>query len=120
VRRLATACALVAALAVAGCGEKKDVLRPSADQHLELMLDYFPNADHAPIYSAQAHGDFKAAAAESVVELLAPVRERYAELRPDTAALEQTLAAGAEKARAIAAQTLTEVRERMGVGSPPN
>ena len=60
-RRLATACALVAALAVAGCGEKKDVLRPSADQHLELMLDYFPNADHAPIYSAQAHGDFKAA-----------------------------------------------------------
>ncbi|MEK6252582.1 MAG: tryptophan--tRNA ligase, partial [Actinomycetota bacterium] len=65
------------------------------------------------------YGDFKAAAAESVVELLAPVRERYAELRPDTAALEQTLAAGAEKARSITSATLAEVRERMGVGSPP-
>ena len=38
-----------------------------------------------------------------MVELLAPVRERYAELRPDEAALEAVLAAGAEKARAIAA-----------------
>src|SRR5204862_4980940 len=25
------------------------------------MLDYFPNADHAPIYAAQSHGDFKQA-----------------------------------------------------------
>jgi putative hydroxymethylpyrimidine transport system substrate-binding protein len=46
---------------VAGCGEKKDVLRPPATQQFQLMLDYFPNADHAPIYSAQAAGDFKAA-----------------------------------------------------------
>ena len=70
-------------------------------------------------FEGSGYGDFKAAAAESVVELLAPVRERYAELRPDTAALEQTLAAGAEKARSIASATLAEVRERMGVGSPP-
>ena len=51
-----------------------------------------------------------------MVELLAPVRERYAELRPDEAALEAVLAAGAEKARAIAAPTLADVRERMGFG----
>jgi tryptophanyl-tRNA synthetase len=70
-------------------------------------------------FEGSGYGDFKAAAAESVIELLAPVRERYAELRPDTAALEQTLAAGAEKARSIASSTLAEVRERMGVGSPP-
>ena len=37
-----------------------------------------------------------------MVDLLAPVRERYAELRPDEAALEAALAEGAEKARAIA------------------
>jgi tryptophanyl-tRNA synthetase len=46
------------------------------------------------------------------------VRERYAELRPDRAALESVLTTGAEKARAIAAPTLAEVRERMGVGAP--
>jgi tryptophanyl-tRNA synthetase len=69
-------------------------------------------------FEGAGYGDFKQAVAESVVDLLAPVRERYAELRPDTAALEQTLEAGAEKARAIASQTLADVRERMGVGPP--
>ena len=38
-------------------------------------------------------------------------------LRPDEAALEAALAAGAEKARAIAAATLAEVRDAMGVGA---
>jgi len=67
-------------------------------------------------FEGQGYGDFKKAVAEAVVELLAPVRERYADLRPDEAALEVALAAGAEKARAIAAPTLAEVRERMGIG----
>jgi tryptophanyl-tRNA synthetase len=62
------------------------------------------------------YGDLKKAVAEGVVELLAPVRERYAELRPDERALEEALAAGAEKARAMAAPTVAEVRERMGIG----
>ncbi len=67
-------------------------------------------------FSDAGYGDFKQAVAEAVVELLAPVRERYAELRPDEAALEGALAAGAEKAREIAAGTLAEVRGRMGIG----
>ena len=67
-------------------------------------------------FADAGYGDFKQAVAEAVVELLAPVRERYAELRPDEAALEAVLAAGAEKARAIAAPTLADVRERMGYG----
>jgi tryptophanyl-tRNA synthetase len=69
-------------------------------------------------FEGAGYGDFKAAVAEAVIEMLAPVRERYAELRSDQAALEQVLAAGAEKARAIAAPTLADVRERMGVGAP--
>ena len=67
-------------------------------------------------FAEAGYGDFKKAVAEGVVELLAPVRERYAELRPDQAALETALAAGAEKARAIAAATLADVRDRMGIG----
>ena len=69
-------------------------------------------------FEGAGYGDFKQAVAEGVVEMLAPVRERYAELRPDQAALEEALAAGAEKARAIAVPTLADVRERMGVGAP--
>jgi tryptophanyl-tRNA synthetase len=70
-------------------------------------------------FEGAGYGDFKQAVAAGIVELLAPVRERYAELRPDEAALEAALAAGAEKARAIAAPTLVDVRERMGYGSAP-
>jgi tryptophanyl-tRNA synthetase len=67
-------------------------------------------------FDGVGYGDFKAAVADGVVELLAPVRERYEEIRPDEAALEATLAAGAEKARAIASVTVADVRERMGFG----
>jgi tryptophanyl-tRNA synthetase len=67
-------------------------------------------------YAGSGYGDFKAAVAEAVVDYLNPVRERYAELRSDTSALEEILAAGAEKARAIASGTLADVRAVMGVG----
>ena len=68
-------------------------------------------------FAGAGYGDFKKAVAEGVVELLAPVRERYTELRPDEGALEEILAAGAEKARSLAQPTLAEVRERMGIGA---
>jgi tryptophanyl-tRNA synthetase len=67
-------------------------------------------------FGGSGYGDFKGAVAEAVVDLLAPVRERYEELRPDEAALERTLSEGADKARAIASQTLAEVRSAMGIG----
>jgi len=67
-------------------------------------------------FSGSGYGDFKGAVAEAVVEFLAPVRERYEELRPDEAALEAALGAGAEKARAIASETLAEVRSAIGIG----
>ena len=56
--------------------------------------------------------------AEAVIEMLAPVRERYEALRPDEAELERILAQGAEKARAIASQTLADVRRVMALGPP--
>jgi putative hydroxymethylpyrimidine transport system substrate-binding protein len=58
-RRLALT--LLVAAVLAGCGEKEDVLEPRGSKHVELMLDYFPNADHAGIYAAQAGGDFEQA-----------------------------------------------------------
>jgi tryptophanyl-tRNA synthetase len=67
-------------------------------------------------FDGAGYGDFKQAVAEAVVELLDPVRERYEELRPDQAELDRILAAGAEKARALAAPVVADVRERMGFG----
>jgi tryptophanyl-tRNA synthetase len=65
------------------------------------------------------YGDLKAAVAAAVVDYLAPVRERYEQLRGDEATLEEVLAGGAERARAIAAATLVDVRDVMGLGAPP-
>ena len=67
-------------------------------------------------FEGAGYGDFKKAVAEGVVELLNPVRERYAGLRPDVAALEATLAAGAKKARTLAPPVLADVRAAMGFG----
>jgi tryptophanyl-tRNA synthetase len=69
-------------------------------------------------FEGAGYGDFKSAVAEAVVEYLAPVRERYGELRGDVQALEAILADGAARAHAIAARTLVDVRRLMGVGAP--
>ena len=50
--------ALLAVGLLAGCGEKDESLGPKKATKMRLLLDYFPNADHAGIYSAQAGGDF--------------------------------------------------------------
>ena len=66
-------------------------------------------------FASSRYGDFKVAVGEAVVEYLRPVRERYTELRADEAELGRILGRGAEGARALAAETLADVRERMGV-----
>ena len=58
-KRLLIALALLCALVAAGCGEKDESLEPGAAEPFEIMLDFFPNADHAAIYAAEAGGHFK-------------------------------------------------------------
>jgi putative hydroxymethylpyrimidine transport system substrate-binding protein len=45
-------------LALSACGERKDTISAPKLQSLRVMLDYFPNADHAPLYAAQAERYF--------------------------------------------------------------
>ena len=75
-----------------------------------------PEAIEAEMRSARGYGDLKAATAAAVVEMLGSVRERYAELRGDEAQLDAILDDGAEKARALARETLGDVRAAMGYG----
>jgi tryptophanyl-tRNA synthetase len=67
-------------------------------------------------FADSRYGDFKTAVAETVVETIAPIRDRYLELAADPGELERMLSAGADRARAIASETVADVRERMGVG----
>jgi putative hydroxymethylpyrimidine transport system substrate-binding protein len=55
------ACAVLAAacaLALAACGEKTESTGPAKRESVRLMLDFFPNADHAGLYAAQGTGAF--------------------------------------------------------------
>jgi tryptophanyl-tRNA synthetase len=70
-------------------------------------------------FDGQGYGTFKDAVADSVIEMLAPIQARYAELRSDMAELDRILAHGAERARAASAPTLSAMYERMGFVAPP-
>ena len=95
--------------------------KPGVSNLIEILAvarETTPEQVEADMREARGYGDLKFAVAEAVTEMLAPVRERYVELRSDEQALEDVLARGAEGARAIAADTLVDVRECMGVGPP--
>jgi tryptophanyl-tRNA synthetase len=100
----------------------REIVRSPEKPGISNLIDILAvarGADQAAIEaefdgSGYGYGDFKKAVAEAVVDYLEPVRERYAELRPDEAELDRILGLGAEKARAIAAPVLADVRERMG------
>ena len=59
-RRVAIVVAVFLALALSACGAKQDVISTSKTKSFTVMLDWFPNADHAALYSAISHGDFRA------------------------------------------------------------
>lgn len=54
--RSTAALLLILAAGLAGCGEREETVEPGEPVELELLLDFFPNADHAPIYAAEANG----------------------------------------------------------------
>ena len=53
--------ALACALMLGACSSEQDVTSAPSSKPFSVMLDFFPNADHAPLYAAIAHGDFRAA-----------------------------------------------------------
>ena len=59
--------------------------------------------------------DCKKILAEKMEEVKGPIRERAKTLRADPAALDRLLDSGAEKARAVAAETMQIVRDRVGI-----
>jgi putative hydroxymethylpyrimidine transport system substrate-binding protein len=63
VRRLLLPAALVAglALALSACGSKTETTSAGRLAHVTLELDFFPNADHAALYTAIANGYFRQA-----------------------------------------------------------
>jgi tryptophanyl-tRNA synthetase len=91
------------------------------DTILQLYRHVAPEADARDLerrYRAGGVGyaEAKALLADAIDRLLAPARQRHAELMADPQGLEETLAHGAARARASAAPTVRAVREATGLG----
>lgn len=66
-------------------------------------------------FAGKGYGDFKVTVGEAVAEELRPVREKFAALMSDKAALETFYRKGAETAAHIAERTLSRVRKKLGL-----
>ncbi len=71
-------------------------------------------ADVLRDHGGQGFGAFKPALADAAVAVLSPITARFNDLRHDTAAIDQVLAQGAVRARAIAEPVLAEVHRAVG------
>jgi tryptophanyl-tRNA synthetase len=78
-----------------------------------------PVAEVEARYAGSGYGAFKRELAELVVSSLAPIRERTEKMLADEAELDRLLAEGASRASAVAAPTMTQVRDRIGLLLPP-
>jgi tryptophanyl-tRNA synthetase len=102
----------------------KDVRHDPEKAGVSNLIEIFAVATGSSIpeiearYDGSGYGQFKEDVAEAVVELLAPIQERYNTLRADEGELRRMLAVGADKAREAAAPTLELMYERMGFVRP--
>jgi tryptophanyl-tRNA synthetase len=66
-------------------------------------------------FEGKGYGDFKGEVAGVVVDYFAPIRKRALELLEDESALLKLLAEGAEKARAVASETISQTYKNLGL-----
>ena len=98
----------------------RDIRRADDKPGVSNLIDILSVASGRPPEEIEAHysdsgyGEFKQDVGDAVVELLAPVQERYAELRADEPELLRLLKLGADKAREASAPTLDAMMRRMG------
>jgi tryptophanyl-tRNA synthetase len=84
--------------------------------HSALSGRSFPELEEH--FAGRGYGDLKKELAEVVADFVTPVRRRTLELLDDPAELERVLAAGAARARQVAARTVADVYDRVGFLAP--
>jgi tryptophanyl-tRNA synthetase len=111
---------------------KKKIMRSVTDTGSEIVADeenkpgvtnllrIFSALDGSSIedleqrYAGQGYGTLKKDLAALVTDTVTPIRERTEKLLSDEARLDRMLGQGAERARAVAAETMARVRDQVG------
>ncbi|MFF4853738.1 tryptophan--tRNA ligase [Streptomyces rubiginosohelvolus] len=90
--------------------------KPGVSNLLTILstLSGSPVEDLERSYEGKGYGALKTDLAEAMVEFVTPFRARTQEYLDDPETLDSILAKGAEKARAVAAETLAQTYDRMG------
>jgi tryptophanyl-tRNA synthetase len=85
---------------------------------VELFQGKEKAEEYKKLYSGDGirYGDLKRELAEAIYEELKPLQQKRKELESNPEYVNKVIKEGAEKARAVAAQTLKEVKEKMGLG----
>ncbi|NLN82231.1 MAG: tryptophan--tRNA ligase [Clostridiales bacterium] len=65
-------------------------------------------------FEGRGYGDFKAAVAEAVIDVLRPIQQRFDQLMKDKGYLERMMKQGAERASAVSRRTLDKALKKMG------
>ncbi|WP_445633756.1 tryptophan--tRNA ligase [Nostoc sp. DSM 114161] len=97
-----------------------DPERPECNNLLTLytLLSGKTKEDVAVECQNMGWGQFKPLLADTIIEALKPIQEKYQAVTEDKSYLESVLRDGAEKARAIANQTLSQVKIALGYSLP--
>lgn len=101
---------------------RRDAGRPELCTVYQYHKIYSPEGEQREVFEGCHAGtlgcvDCKKKAAASVIAGLAPIQEKRRELAADPAAIEDMLAEGARRARAVASETLQDARDAMGLAS---
>jgi tryptophanyl-tRNA synthetase len=95
--------------------------KPEPIQNLFTLMNIVSTPEVVEFYDEKynncqiRYGDMKKQLAEDIVAFTSPIRERILEIRNDEAYLARVARNGAEKARASATRTLTEVKALIGL-----
>jgi tryptophanyl-tRNA synthetase len=91
--------------------------RPEA-RNLVTIYAALARCDDASVlrdFGGQGFGAFKPALADLVISKLAPIRDRFIDLKTDSAAIDAILEAGSARARDLAAPTLAKAQAALGL-----
>jgi len=103
-------------------GKGEIVLREGGVANLLKFVELFEGVEKRKLYEEQyvgagvRYGDLKNELAEAIDRELEPIREKRKELEAKPKYVDRVIVEGAEKARAIASQTVAEVKQKMGLG----
>jgi tryptophanyl-tRNA synthetase len=97
-----------------------DPARPECNNLLTLytLLSGQKKEDVAVECQDMGWGQFKPLLTDTIIESLKPIQEKYYSITADKSYLESVLRDGGEKARAIANQTLSQVKTALGYSLP--